>query len=121
MFEVLEYDIARSDQLGEYRFPGVAVQVQRQASFVSIHVEVIGRLTTGKRGTPLPGVVTPTGSLYLDDIGTKISEQHRAQRSGQHSAQVDHLEPVEGGLCHCAHVFGIATVSSMSDRKGKEH
>jgi hypothetical protein len=78
-------------------------------------MEVVGRFTTSKRRTPPPGVVPSVGALHLDHIGTKISEQHRTQRSGQDSGEVDHFETIEGGFCHFTHVLGLITVSSLAD------
>jgi hypothetical protein len=47
----------------------------------------------GKRWTPVTGIVTGTGTLDLDDVGAKVTEQHRGIRRSQHPAEICDDDP----------------------------
>jgi hypothetical protein len=41
------------------------------------------------------GLVPAGGGFDLDDVRTEVAEQHAAERSGQHLAEVEHAQAVQ--------------------------
>jgi hypothetical protein len=115
---VLHEDIGRPEQgpqdVGPLRRP----QVQADRSLVAVDREVVGRGARAARRVADPGRPPAArgiaiGRLDLDDVGPKISQEHRGVRSGEDGGRVDHAQArqraracrgmIGCGRCHVPH------------------
>jgi hypothetical protein len=92
--EVLDEHVGVANQVLEQLAAFRRFQIDGNALLVPVDTQEIGAPAVHER-CPRSRVVAMAGVLDLDDLGAHVAEQHRAQGSGQHAGEVDHLQPVK--------------------------
>ncbi len=91
---VVDQHITLRDQPRQDVAAFVGAQVQRDRALVAV---VVGEIP----GQPVPARalvahrVALAWRLHLDDVGTKIAQQHGAERTGQHAREIEHADTGE--------------------------
>ena len=81
-------------------------KVERQAALAAIGAQIICTLPRGKR-TPGPGHVPALGRLDFYDRRTQVPKNHRGERAGKRTRQVEYANPLQWTLgARCNHERG---------------
>ncbi len=82
-------------------FPGF--QVQGDALLPTVHAQVVGSFPSGKWGSPLTGIVPPSGDFDLEHLSSEVGKHHGAVRARQHPGEIEHQQALEGSACASGH------------------
>ncbi len=89
--EVLDQDIALSDQPAEDGTSLLRFEIHDNAALVAVYAQVIGALPLRKRRAPGTGLVT-FRRFHLDHICSEIAENHRTIRTSEHAAEIQNTD-----------------------------
>ena len=90
--KVFHQHVGRLNQLGQERLAFDRFQIDGDALLVAVDAEKI-RAPAADERRPLARIVAVPGILDLDHLGAHVAEQHRAQRPGQHTREVEDAQP----------------------------
>ena len=95
-FEIFDEDVGLGSKLAGKGLAVGMFEVDGQGAFVAVDAEEIGRHEIVGRASegwaPLAGVVAALGVFDFDDIGTKIAEEHGAERAGEDAGEIEDFE-----------------------------
>ncbi len=88
--EVVDHDVGRSGELTNELSPVGICQIDGDTALVPVDAQkVSAHLVVIERRAPPAGLVAVFGAFDFQNIRAEVAEHHRAQRSGQHSTQVE--------------------------------
>src|SRR5439155_9615910 len=93
--EVLDEDVALSDERTEDRLALRRLEIQRDALLVAVDGHEVRRLAA-REGWPAPRVVALPGLFDLYDLGTHVAQHHRAVRPRGDAREVQDTDTDEG-------------------------
>ena len=94
--KVLDENVCPRNQLVQQSSALRVLEVQREAFLVSVDAQEVRTFAVYKRRTPRTRVVAEPRPLDLDDSGAHVRELHGAVGSGEHPAEIQDGDPLEG-------------------------
>jgi hypothetical protein len=92
---IADENIRRCDQFPQC-FPTLGmIVIQCNRSLVPVRCKKIGRLAPHERRSPAARLVTHARPLDFNDVCAKVSEEHRAIRTGKRLAQFDNAHVIQ--------------------------
>ena len=93
--EVFHNDIGILGQLEENFLGLIFLEVESQASLVTVYGQEVCAFAFDEGRPPLAGVVAASGDLDLDHIGPVVAQHQRAERACQRPGQIEHFQPFQ--------------------------
>jgi hypothetical protein len=94
--EIFDEDIGLVGEAGNQLASFVRFEIHHQAAFVPVAAEVVGTFSGSEGRPPLAGVITGSGAFNFDDVGTEVSQLHRAIRTGEDSGEIENSNSRQG-------------------------